>query len=101
MNKSKFYPVMMSLLSSILFGASAPITKILLWEIEPIPLASLLYLGSGLGLLIFQISNSLIKKQRINEAPLKKKDFIWLSGAIIAGGIVAPIILCNWNYGNM
>lgn len=95
MNKSKFYPVMMALLSSILFGASAPITKILLGKIEPIPLASLLYLGSGLGLLIFQTSNSLIKKQRINEAPLKKKDFIWLSGAIVAGGIVAPIILMN------
>lgn len=95
MNKSKVYPIMMALLSSILFGASAPITKMLLGKIEPIPLASLLYLGSGFGLLIFQIINSLIKKQAINEASLKKKDFIWLSGAIIAGGIIAPIILMN------
>jgi drug/metabolite transporter (DMT)-like permease len=95
MNKSKFYPITMALLSSILFGASAPITKMLLGKIDPIPLASLLYLGSGLGLLIFQIVKQLIKKQAINEAPLKKKDFMWLSGAIIAGGIIAPIILLN------
>lgn len=95
MNKSKVYPIMMALLASILFGASAPITKILLGQIEPIPLASLLYLGSGVGLLIFQIVNLLIKKQKINEAPLKKKDFIWLLGAIISGGIIAPIILLS------
>lgn len=95
MKKSKGYTIMMALLSAILFGASAPITKMLLGKIEPIPLASFLYLGSGFGLLIFQIVNSLIKKQVINEAPLKKKDFVWLSGAIIAGGIIAPIILLN------
>lgn len=93
MNKSKFHPIMMALLASILFGASAPITKILLGQIEPIPLASLLYLGSGLGLLVFQIINFIIKKQVINEASLKKKDFLWLLGAIITGGIIAPIVL--------
>jgi drug/metabolite transporter (DMT)-like permease len=93
MNKSKFYPIMMALLASLLFGASAPITKILLGQIEPIPLASLLYLGSGLGLLVFQIINFIIKKQVINEASLKKKDFLWLLGAIITGGIIAPIVL--------
>lgn len=75
MNKSKFYPIMMALLTSILFGASAPIAKILLRQIEPIPLASLLYIGSGFGLLVFQIINLIIKKQIINEATLKKKIF--------------------------
>lgn len=84
---------MMALLASILFGASAPITKILLGQVEPIPLASFLYLGSGLGLLVFQMANVIIKKQVINEAPLKNKDFLWLLGAIIVGGIIAPIIL--------
>lgn len=94
-NKSKVYPIVMVLLASILFGASAPITKILLGEIEPIPLAALLYGGSGIGLLIFQFINSMIRKEKIDEAPLKKKDFIWLSGAIVAGGIIAPIILLS------
>ncbi|MFL0196953.1 EamA family transporter [Clostridium sp. WILCCON 0269] len=93
MNKSKLYPSMTALLASILFGASTPITKILLGQIEPIPLASFLYLGSGFGLFIFQIIALMTKRQPINEAPLKKKDFIWLLGASVAGGIIAPIIL--------
>ncbi|WP_297421465.1 DMT family transporter [Clostridium sp.] len=95
MNKLRFYPIIMALLASILFGASAPITKMLLGEIQPVPLASFLYLGSGLGLVIFQIVNLTIKKQVINEASLNKRDFIWLFGAIISGGIIAPIILLS------
>lgn len=93
MNKSKIYPIVQALLAAVLFGASTPITKILLGKIESIPLASFLYLGSGLGLLIFQLVCLLVKKQSINEAPLKKKDFMWLLGAIFAGGVAAPIFL--------
>lgn len=83
----------MALAASILFGASAPITKILLGQIDPILLASLLYLGSGLGLLIFKTINFLVKHKKTDEASLNKKDIIWLMGAIIFGGIIAPIIL--------
>lgn len=93
MNSSKLYPVIMALSAAILFGASSPISKILLGQIEAIPLAALLYLGSGLGLLLFQLINSAIKKQTISEAPLEKKDFKWLLGSIAFGGVIAPIIL--------
>lgn len=96
MNKSRrFYSTIMALVASILFGASAPITKMLLGHIEPIPLASFLYLGSGVGLLIFETINFIIKRQVIDEASLSKKDFLWLGGAIITGGIIAPIILLS------
>ena len=40
------------LLSAFLFGVSTPLAKLLLREIYPWILAGLLYLGSGLGLLI-------------------------------------------------
>lgn len=93
LNKNKFYPILQAILASILFGASAPLSKILLGHIEPVPLASFLYLGSGLGLMLFQFLNLIRRKQSINEASLKKNDIPWLIGAIIAGGIVAPIIL--------
>ncbi|MBK1812243.1 DMT family transporter [Clostridium sp. YIM B02505] len=95
MNKSKIYPVIMALVASILFGASAPITKILLGQIEPVALAAFLYLGSGIGLVVFQLVSLLINRQGISEAPLKKKDLKWLLGAIIAGGVIAPIILLS------
>jgi drug/metabolite transporter (DMT)-like permease len=93
LNKNKVYPILQAILASILFGASAPLSKILLGQIEPVPLASFLYLGSGLGLMLFQILNLARKKQGFNEASLKKNDIPWLLGAIIAGGIAAPIIL--------
>jgi len=99
MNKQKFYPVLLVLVASVLFGASTPLTKMLLGEIQPVPLAAFLYLGSGFGLSAFQIVNHILytktKKNFIKEAPLKKKDYHWLLGATITGGILAPIILLS------
>jgi drug/metabolite transporter (DMT)-like permease len=93
MNKTKIYPISQAILASVLFGASAPLSKILLGQIEPIPLASLLYIGSGIGLTLLQIFLAISKKQNIKEAALKKSDISWLFGAIVAGGVIAPIIL--------
>lgn len=93
MNKTKVFPIIQALLAALLFGASAPLAKILLGQIEPIPLAAFLYLGSGIGLLIYQIIINLINNDKKGEAPLSKKDFPWLLGAILFGGIIAPIIL--------
>lgn len=77
----------------MLFGASAPLAKILLGEIEPVLLAALLYLGSGIGL--FGIRQLLDRHHlpRKREAGLARSDLPWLAGAILAGGIAAPIVL--------
>ncbi|GKU24569.1 DMT family transporter [Clostridium folliculivorans] len=93
MNKAKVFPIVQSLLAALLFGASAPLAKILLGQIDPIPLAAFLYLGSGTGLLIYQIVLNLISKDKKSEAPLSKKELPWLLGAITFGGVIAPIIL--------
>jgi drug/metabolite transporter (DMT)-like permease len=93
MKNTKLYPVFMALMAACLFGASAPLTKMLLGKIEPVPLAAFLYLGSGLGLLVFQGLMRFMKKHRIREAPIKSKDIPWLAGAILFGGVIAPILL--------
>ncbi len=92
MNRNNITPILQALLAALLFGASAPVSKILLGEIEPITLAAFLYLGSGIGLFLFQLfqRNGNVTK---SEAPIKKADMGWLVGAIVVGGIVAPIIL--------
>ncbi len=72
--------------------SSAPISKLLLGDIEPIPLAAFLYLGSGIGLAVFQVIRR-GKRPEGGEASLKRSDLGWLAGAIIAGGVIAPIIL--------
>lgn len=44
-----------ALLAALLFGASAPLAKMLVGEIHPIMLAGLLYLGSGIGLTLWKL----------------------------------------------
>ena len=83
-----------ALLAAILFGASAPVAKLLLGEVEPVFLAGFLYLGSGLGVLLYK---SLFGRRRPglrdDEARIQGSDFGWLAGAVIAGGVAAPILL--------
>lgn len=81
-----------ALLAATLFGASAPFSKLLLDNIPPLQLAGLLYLGSGIGLLLFKTSQALFKKNTF-EARLQKTDLLWLFGAVCCGGILAPIAL--------
>lgn len=93
MRINKIYPMLQALLAALLFGASAPIAKIFLGEVAPIPLAAFLYLGSGSGLLIYQLILRLLNKNVSNEAPLAISDIPWLTGAVIFGGVIAPIVL--------
>jgi hypothetical protein len=45
--------VSVALIAAILFGASTPLSKVLLGQVDPILLAGLLYLGSGIGLALW------------------------------------------------
>lgn len=93
MNRNHIPSVIQALIAALLFGASAPLAKLLLGEVEPIPLAAFLYLGSGIGLLGIKFFQR-INQQGINdEAQVEKTDFGWLLGATVAGGVAAPITL--------
>jgi drug/metabolite transporter (DMT)-like permease len=93
MNRRHIQPILQALLAALLFGASAPLAKLLLGEIAPIPLAAFLYLGSGLGLLVIKAFQKMHQKTTGREAQIRKPDLVWLAGAILAGGVAAPIIL--------
>ena len=65
--------------------------KGLLGEIPPQILAGLFYLGSGIGLTIL---TWLLRGRTIShEAPLAHADVPWFLGAVIFGGILAPVLL--------
>lgn len=81
----------LALAAAALFGASTPLAKLLLGEISPIVLAGLLYLGSGVGLGLLRLVRGPVPVSR--EAPLVARDWGWLAGAILAGGVVAPVLL--------
>ena len=91
-------PFLQAIAAAALFGVSAPFAKLFLGEVEPIPLAAFLYLGSGLGLLLIKTGQRLggtavtTNTTVATETPIERSDLLWLAGAILAGGIAAPII---------
>lgn len=84
---------MLALLSAALFGASTPLAKLLLQDVDPLMLAGLLYLGSGAGLLTFHGLRRLGRRGARAEAALEGTQWVWLGLAILAGGIAAPALL--------
>ena len=92
-SNERLYPVLQALLAALLFGASAPLAKLLLGEIEPVSLAALLYLGSGLSLLLIKSLRRSGRQSVEAEAPVTRADLSWLAGAVFAGGVAAPIVL--------
>ncbi len=91
MKSSNLPFILQALLAAIFFGASAPIAKLLLGDIAPIFLAAFLYLGSGTGIALVKLTQHVRAKDV--EAGIKRADLPWLAGAIISGGIIAPIVL--------
>ncbi len=76
-----------ALAAAILFGASTPFAKLLLTAVNPWLLAGLLYLGSGIGLMLYRVlSNAAAVK-------LPRREALWFVGAILSGGVVAPVLL--------
>lgn len=80
-------PVASALAAALLFGASTPAAKLLAGEMPAVLLAGLLYAGSGLGLAAWLL---------LRRAPVvlpRRADLPWLAGAVLSGGIVAPVLL--------
>lgn len=91
----RLVPLLQAILAALLFGASAPFAKLLLRDEAPIPLAGFLYLGAGLGaLLLLGVQRLVARRSGVTvEAGLKRPDWPWLAGAVVAGGFAAPIVL--------
>jgi drug/metabolite transporter (DMT)-like permease len=81
--------VAIALLSAALFGVSTPAAKALLGEVSPTTLAGLFYCGAGIGIAI-------LRRVRVNsggEASLDRTELPWLGAAILAGGVIGPLLL--------
>jgi len=82
-----------AILSAILFGLSPVACKAIVGQMSPALLAGLLYLGSGLGL------TGVVFYQKIDirrlGAGMSLRQWIILVGAILSGGVVAPLFLAS------
>ena len=84
----------LGLSAAALFGLSAPVAKLLLPSSTPLVLASLLYLGGGLGLTGLDVLRRLwpVGVSR-REARLGRKDVPLLLGVILCGGVLGPVLM--------
>jgi drug/metabolite transporter (DMT)-like permease len=86
--------ILYALLSAVLFGISTPAAKAFLGSTDPTVLAGLLYCGAGAGVaLIRRFVRPMLSPPGIAEMALRRGDLPWLYGAIIAGGVVGPVLL--------
>jgi drug/metabolite transporter (DMT)-like permease len=83
------YYFALALISAILFGAATPASKALMSSLNVFQLAGLLYLGAALGTAPFAFrKGTSILPSRVDRANLYR-----LCGAILFGGVLAPLFL--------
>jgi drug/metabolite transporter (DMT)-like permease len=85
--------VFYALASAVLFGISTPAAKVLLGSMHPAALAGLLYCGAGAGVLLLRLFPWAALPKTAPEAGLNRSELPWLAGAILAGGVVGPVLL--------
>ncbi|MBE2242601.1 MAG: DMT family transporter [Burkholderiaceae bacterium] len=82
-----------ALAAALLFGASTPLAKLLTGDVQPLLLAGLLYLGSGIGLGAVLLVRALRAPAVGSTMRLARGDMPWLAGAIVFGGLLGPALL--------
>ncbi len=80
-------PVLWCITAAVLFGASTPISKILLSAIGPFTLAGLLYLGAAAGVLPSAL------RTRWPEFRRDRARIRLLAGAVLFGGCLGPVLM--------
>jgi drug/metabolite transporter (DMT)-like permease len=86
--------ILYAFLSAALFGISTPAAKVLLGSTNPGILAGLLYCGAGIGVAVLRhLAGSILAPHDAREVGLGRADMPWLAGAILAGGVIGPVLL--------
>ena len=81
--------VTLALASAALFGAATPASKVLLADLSAFQLAGLLYLGAALGVAPLAWRDGRFRLPGRGD----RRNRLRLLGAVIAGGVVGPVLL--------
>ncbi len=85
--KQRTQPIFWCLLSAAFFGASTPASKAILGDMSPLTLAGLLYFGAALAMIPFSFKGGSPELRRKPDQLLK------MSGAVVFGGILGPVLI--------
>ena len=77
-----------AILAAVLYAVNIPLSKLLLEQVAPTMMAAFLYLGAGVGLLLY----GLVGRQHNREASLTRKELPFTVGMVVLD-IAAPILL--------
>ncbi len=80
-----------AILAAALYAVNVPISKILLRHVDTTMIAALLYLGAGLGLLLYSALEKLLGRPS-SRKPLTKRDLPYTVSMVVLD-IAAPILL--------
>jgi len=80
------------LASALLFGASTPLSKLLLPDVGPLMLAALLYLGAAAFITVLRVPSA-VRRQHSAQARLRRSDVPILCLIIGFGGVLGPILM--------
>ena len=89
MNGTASKAIAFAVLAALFYALSSPISKILLEDVSPYLMASLLYLGAGIGMLAVRSASP---SSRREERPLTRGDMPYIIGMVVLD-IAAPILL--------
>ena len=89
--KTKNLATVYAIAAAALYAINVPFSKILLGYIEPTMMASLLYLGAGLGMLAYNMISKSTGKAVTTE-PLTKTELPYTIAMVVLD-IIAPILL--------
>jgi drug/metabolite transporter (DMT)-like permease len=79
--------LLLALLSALLFGMATPASKVLLGTLTPFQLAGCLYLGAALAVSPFAWGRGR------SALPADRRNRWRLLGAVLAGGVVGPVLM--------
>jgi drug/metabolite transporter (DMT)-like permease len=76
--------------AGILFGLSAPLSKLIVASMEPVALAGALYLGAFLAV---SVGRFLGVTRGLQSTPLTRRDVPFVVTMVFVGGVLAPVLL--------
>ena len=89
--KTKSIATLFAALAAALYAINIPLSKILLTQIAPTMLAAFLYLGAGLGLLLY----GLISGEKERGESLTRAELPFTIGMIVMRSMDMSTTICN------